>query len=115
MIISSQTNAVSHFENFQSRNNRRWVQNDPSKFGNSHWTIKHSRKINQFLGLPDDSVFETTFDREYRMEGRNFLHEGPLNLFSNMPPIRITFALVLGKSATASIELLEATVKKQRM
>jgi hypothetical protein len=76
MRISSETIAGAHFEHFQSQNNWRWVQRGTSKTGKSHWTIRHSKKINQFLGLPEDSVFETAFDRKYRMEGKKFIHEG---------------------------------------
>jgi hypothetical protein len=72
----SKTIADSHFENFQLQNNWRWVR-DSRKIGSTHWTIRHPKKINQFLGLAENSVFETSFDRKYRMEGRNFLHEGP--------------------------------------
>jgi hypothetical protein len=76
----SRTIADSHFENFQRQNNWRWVR-DSCKIGSTHWTIRHPKKINQFLGLAENSVFETTFDRKYRMEGRNYLHEGPETLF----------------------------------
>jgi len=80
MAIPSRQLVDLHFENFQSRKNFRWVTKDCSRARSTHWMIKHSKKINQFLDLAENSVFECEFDRNYQMEGMCFLYEGSLAL-----------------------------------
>jgi hypothetical protein len=81
MAISSRQLVDLHFENFQRRKNFRWVTMDHSRSHNStHWTINHSKKVNQFLDVAETSVFECAFDRHYHIEGKSFIHEGSLSL-----------------------------------
>ena len=80
MAIPSRQLVDLHFENFQSRKNFRWVTKDCSIARSTHGMNKHSKKINQFFDVDENSVYECAFDRNYEMEGKSFVHEGSLAL-----------------------------------